>query len=187
MIGRARKSTPVRSAASRRSRSTPSSSTEFRGRLPGRSARRHSEGVPRGGHACSFRPAQQARHVKQVGRADTDCPHFHGPTSEESYMKKAPQGRCGTGAVSGESESVGRMQAIQVPSAKPEYSANKDCPQAFRADRATENAEQRTPPKTGTPENNPPKSYKPSSDADESDPRIVARMLTNPNRILTGK
>ena len=68
-------------------------------------------------------------------------------------------------------ESVGRMRSIHAPNPKPQNNANKDCPQALRA--PTEPQTDKRPEKTQNPaplENRPDKSYKPSSDADESDP-----------------
>ena len=43
--------------------------------------------------------------------------------------------------------SVGRMWSIQAPNAKPECSANEDCPQAFHALRAAANEKQPSDPK----------------------------------------
>ncbi len=73
------------------------------------------------------------------------------------------------------------MWGIQVPNTKPQNSATKDCPQAFHALRAAENAKQPDAPndqKNLTLENSPANSYKPASDADESDPETSHKCRT---------
>ena len=68
------------------------------------------------------------------GTAETagkDCPHFHGPNQKKLFMK-SPAGLLRNGK---RRTGIGRRQrgvweawSIQAPNAKPERSANKDCP-----------------------------------------------------------